>query len=224
MLPVDKAVPASRELRRVANRKLVVEKHLSKCSRVRRGRKRAHQVCVVAKELAGRTKALQGICVFRQHSDQPGVPQRMKDLEEYANTAPFNTVEMGDMELNGKKDPQFTDLMQKWFWSCRTPQEVFSLLKSQLSSMLLHSSQILSNILNRKLLGVTVHYVEKVQSLSGLFFIKILSLIYYVSVGKTKDFRIIAKVLLKLLVDVDREYSCFKEHLLNSKSVLICKV
>lgn len=38
------------------------------------------------------------------------------------------------MELNGKKDPQFTDLMQKWFWSCRTPQEVFSLLKSQLSA------------------------------------------------------------------------------------------
>ena len=31
------------------------------------------------------------------------VEQRMKDLEEYANTAPFNTVEMGDMELNGKK-------------------------------------------------------------------------------------------------------------------------
>ncbi len=31
------------------------------------------------------------------------VEQRMKDLAEYANTAPFNTVEMGDMTLNGKK-------------------------------------------------------------------------------------------------------------------------
>ena len=31
------------------------------------------------------------------------VEQRMKDLAEYANNAPFNTVEMGDMTLNGKK-------------------------------------------------------------------------------------------------------------------------
>ena len=31
------------------------------------------------------------------------VEQRMKDLAEYANTAPFNTVEMGDMEIDGKK-------------------------------------------------------------------------------------------------------------------------
>ena len=31
------------------------------------------------------------------------VEQRMKDLAEYANTAPFNTVEMGDMTLNGRK-------------------------------------------------------------------------------------------------------------------------
>ena len=31
------------------------------------------------------------------------VEQRMKDLAEYANTAPFNKVEMGDMTLNGKK-------------------------------------------------------------------------------------------------------------------------
>ncbi len=31
------------------------------------------------------------------------VEQRMKDLAEYANTAPFNTVEMGDLKLDGKK-------------------------------------------------------------------------------------------------------------------------
>ena len=31
------------------------------------------------------------------------VEQRMKDLAEYANTAPFNTVEMGDMTIDGKK-------------------------------------------------------------------------------------------------------------------------